>query len=305
MRKLGKQAMQDIVIGAGLFGAGGGGSTAEGMQLVERILDFGSGVDLATIDEIKAHEWGAVIAGVGSPKASLTRVRTYSPAYALDLLENTCGFKSSFVIPFELGAGNSLNPMLAAVQKNIPIVDGDPAGRAVPELQINTFYLGGIALAPLALSTEDKISAVIRTEKPYDTERVARAITAELGGVAAIACHAMQGKDMRKHIISGTTSLAEKIGRTIRKAQTQGEDAAENLVKNFNGYILGKGRITSIKGETKGGFDFGVVTVEGALPIRVQYKNENMLAFRGEKLLAVVPDLICSLDERGNPLTNA
>jgi hypothetical protein len=30
-----------------------------------------------------------------------------------------------------------------------------------------------------------------------------------------------------------------------------------------------------------------------------------MLAYRGEQLLAVVPDLICSIDENGNPLTNA
>jgi DUF917 family protein len=30
-----------------------------------------------------------------------------------------------------------------------------------------------------------------------------------------------------------------------------------------------------------------------------------MMAFRDGKLRAVVPDLICSLDEKGNPLTNA
>ena len=34
-------------------------------------------------------------------------------------------------------------------------------------------------------------SAVIRTEKPYDMERVARAVSAELGNVAAVACYAM------------------------------------------------------------------------------------------------------------------
>ena len=155
MRKLGKPEMHNIVIGAGLFGAGGGGSTAEGMKLVEKVLEFGSGVDLATIEEIPDDCWGAVIAGVGSPLASLTRVRTYSPTYALELLEESGDFKSSFVIPFELGAGNSLNPMLVAVQRKIPIVDGDPAGRAVPEIQMSNFYLGEIPLSPLSLATED------------------------------------------------------------------------------------------------------------------------------------------------------
>jgi len=305
MTKLGKKDMQNIVTGAGLFGSGGGGSIAEGMKLVEKILEFDNGVELVSVNEVPDDKWGVVIAGVGSPRASLTKVRTYSPTYALELLEEAKGFKCSFVIPFELGAGNSLNPMLAAVQRKIPIVDGDPAGRAVPEIQMNTFYLGGIPLSPLALATEDKISAVIRTEKPYDTERVARAITSELGGVSAIACHSMLSKDIKKYIIAGTTTLVKKIGAEIRQMQNQGEDVAEGLIKNFKGYLLGKGKVSSVRGETKGGFDFGTVEVMGKLPIKVMFQNENMLAFRKEKLLAVVPDLICSIDEKGNPLTNA
>ncbi len=305
MRTLGKQELQDIVTGAGLLGAGGGGSTAEGMKLVERVLEFGAGVTLATVDEIPDAEWGAVIAGVGSPKASLTRVRTHSPTAALALLEQAAGFASSFVVPFELGAGNSLNPMLAAVQRDIPIIDGDPAGRAVPELQMTLFHLGGIPIPPLALATEDGISAVIRTQNPRDVERVARAITAELGGVAAIACHAMQARDMKRHIIPGTTTYVQRIGATIRQAQCQGSDVAERLVHEYTGRMLGKGKITALRGETRGAFDYGVTEVDGELPLKVLYQNENMMAFRDGKLRAVVPDLICSIDEKGNPLTNA
>ena len=305
MRTLGKQELQDIVIGAGLLGAGGGGSTAEGMKLVERVLEFSPGVTLAPPEEVPDAAWGAVIAGVGSPKASLTRVRTHSPSAALTLLEQTAGFSSLFVMPFELGAGNSLNPMLAAAQRDIPIIDGDPAGRAVPELQMTLFHLGAIPIHPLALATEDGISAVIRTRNPHDVERVARAITAELGGVAAIACHAMQARDMKRHIIAGTTTHVQRIGASIRQAQRQGGDVAARLVREFGGCVLGKGKIAALRGETRGAFDYGVTEVAGELPIKVLYQNENMLAFRDGKLRAVVPDLICSIDEKGNPLTNA
>jgi hypothetical protein len=69
--------------------------------------------------------------------------------------------------------------------------------------------------------------------------------------------------------------------------------------------MLGKGRIRTLRGETKGAFDYGIVEVDGDLRIKVLYQNENMLAFRDGKLLAIVPDLICSIDDRGNPLTNA
>ncbi len=305
MRTIGKQEMQDIVIGAGLLGAGGGGAIGEGMKLVDRVLEFGSGVELAPVDELSDDDWGVVIAGMGSPVASSTRIRTHSPAYALELIEDAQTFKAAFVIPFEVGAGNSLNPMLVAVQRGIPVVDGDPVGRAVPEIHMTTFHLGGVPLSPLGLATEDKIFALLRTERPYDMERVARAITSELGGVAAFACQAMHGRDVKKHIIRGTTSLAEKIGASIRLTGSQGESVTQLLNEKFDGHLLGKGKVVSIQAETKGGFDFGAVDVEGELPIRVMFQNENMIAFRGEKLLAVVPDLICSVDANGNPLTNA
>jgi hypothetical protein len=275
------------------------------MKLVDRVLEFGSGVKLVMPEEILDGKRGAVIAGVGSPKASLARVRMHSPASALALLEQALGFTSSFVVPFELGAGNSLNPMLAAVQRDIPIIDGDPAGRAVPELQMTLFHLGGIPVSPLALATEEGISAVIRTEKPHDTERVSRAITAELGGVSAIACHAMDARDMKKNIIPGTTTRVQEIGAAIRHAQAAGGDVAACLIKDHQGVLLGRGKIASLRGETRGAFDYGVTEVEGDLPVRVFFQNENMLARRGETLLAVVPDLICSIDEAGNPLTNA
>lgn len=307
MRSLHRQEMEDIVIGAGLFGAGGGGSTAEGLKLVDRVLEFGTEVQLASVSEIPDDLWGAVIAGVGSPKSSLKRVRTYSPTWALELLEKAAGFNCSFVIPFEIGAGNSLNPMLAAIQRSIPIIDGDPAGRAVPELQMTTFFLGGIPVGTLALADEDGIKAVITTIKPYDSERVSRAITAELGGVSAVATHAMQAKDMKRTVIAGTTTLAERIGTTIRHAKEKGTgvEVAEAVMAGFDGYLLGRGRVKSVRGETKRGFDFGVVEVEGELPIRVLFQNENMVAYRNDRLLAVVPDLICCMDVHGNPLTNA
>lgn len=305
MRILGRQELRNIVIGAGLFGAGGGGSTAEGMKLAERVLDFGAGVKLAEPSEIPDGERGAAVAGVGSPKASLTRIRAFSPAEALGLLEKALGFTSRFVVPFETGAGNSINPMLAAIQRDIPIVDGDPVGRAVPELQMTLMELGGIPLSPMALATEEHISAVIRTREPKDAERVMRAVTAELGGVAAIACYPMEARDMKRTVIPGTTTRAERAGASIRQAQSRGEDPALELARAHNGFVLGRGRISSLRGETRGAFDFGASEVTGDLPVRVVFKNENLLAFRGNRLLAVAPDLICSMDASGNPLTNA
>lgn len=305
MRRLHEAELRNIVLGAGLLGAGGGGSTKEGMKLVDRVLEFSDGIDLITPEEVSDEAWGAVIAGMGSPIASMTRVRTWSPLWALESLEKELNFTSSFVIPFELGAGNSLNPMLAAVQRKIPMLDGDPCGRAVPQVDMTTFFLGGLPVSPFTLSTEDGINVVIRTKKPSDIERIARAITAEIEGVSATSCHAMTGKEVKRLIIGGTTTLVEHIGAIIQDAKLRKTDPTERLIADYDGYLLGKGTVKSVKVETKGGFDLGVVQLEGELPVTVTFQNENMTAYRGDTLLAVVPDLICAISEQGDPLTNA
>lgn len=305
MRELRKTEMSDISVGAGLLGAGGGGAISEGLKMVDRVLGFGDAVQLASVDEIGDDDWGAVIAGMGSPVASRKRPRTYSLTWAMELLGETLGFEPKFVIPFELGGGNSISPMMVAVQMGIPVVDGDPVGRAVPQIDMTTFHLGGIDISPLALVNEDKISAVIRTEKPYDMERVARAVSAELGNVAAVACYAMSGADMRRLIIRDTTTLVERIGATMRAARESGADAAQAVIDGFDGYLLGKGTVTVMDSETKGGFDFAHVEVEGDLPIQIGVQNENLVAHRGDRLVAVVPDLICAVSDEGMPLSNA
>lgn len=305
MRRLAEESLRNIVVGAGLFGAGGGGSIKEGMKIVDHILQFDDGVDLIEASEAGNTDWGAVIAGMGSPKASLELARTFSPTIALEYLEKELNFTSSFVIPFEIGAGNSLNPMLAAVHKKIPIVDGDPCGRAVPQVDMTTFFIGGLSISPFALTTEDGIRIMIYSNKPSDIERIGRAITTELQGVSATSCHAMNGKDLKRLIIPGTTTMVENLGETIKKCQKSHEEVTARIVQEYDGYILGKGRVSSIDIETRDAFDFGTVNIEGEIPVKVLFKNENIIAYRDGKVIAIVPDLICAISKDGMPLTNA
>lgn len=305
MRSIGRQQLQDVVLGAGLLGAGGGGSVKEGMKLVDNVLRFTDQITLASPDEVSESAWGAVIAGMGSPKASLNRARLYSPRYALERLEREKGFESGFVIPFELGAGNSLNPMLAAAQKGIPMIDGDPAGRAVPQVDMTTFALEGLSISPFSLATEEDIRVLIESDSAGSIEQVARAITAELGGVTATSGYAMTGADLKRTVVSGTTSFAEKVGAVLRRHGNAGTDPLRELEMSCGAVLLGRGTISAIAGETRGGFDFGRVEIKGEVGLTVYYQNESMLAYAGDELRAMVPDLICAFDSEAVPMTNA
>jgi uncharacterized protein len=305
MRPIGKAEMVDICFGGGVLGSGGGGSVHEGRMIIDRILNSGPSVDLLSVDEVDDQAWGAAVAGMGSPAASKDQPRTSSPKWALEALAGALGFSADFVVPFEVGAGNSLTPMQAAIQQGIPVVDADPIGRAVPQIHMTTFHLGGISLSPLALATEDGITAVIRSEDAHDMERVARAITSEFGGVAAIACYALQGRDLKRSAIPNTVTLSESIGAAIRQSREAGSDVATTLAEQFNGYILGRGTVSSVSSETRGGFDFGVVDISGSRPLTVTFQNENMVASSRGRVLATVPDLISAVDDTGTPVTNA
>jgi len=305
MRTLGKAEMVDICLGGGVLGSGGGGSVQEGRIIIDRILNSGPNVELASVDEVEDDAWGAAIAGMGSPAASKNDPRTHSPRWALEALGEAVGFRPGFVVPFEMGAGNSLTPIQAAIQLGIPVVDADPIGRAVPQIHMTTFHLGGISLSPLALAIESGMTAVMRSENARDMERVARAVTSEFGGVAAIACYALQGKDLKRCAIPKTISLAQSIGAAIRESVGADRPVAATLAEQFNGYLLGEGTVSSVLSETRGGFDYGVVTVSGAHQLTVTFQNENLVATSGKKILATVPDLICAIDDTGLPVTNA
>jgi DUF917 family protein len=136
---------------------------------------------------------------------------------------------------------------------------------------------------------------------------LARAVTVAIGMQAGLACHIMTGKEMKKAVIPDTVSRTERVGKVIREAKEAGKDPVEAVSGIVDGFILGKGTVVSVSVETKGGFDFGKVTIKGenGQTLRVDYKNENMMAWRNEDLVAIVPDGICYLSLDGQPLTNA
>jgi len=305
VRSIGRLEITDISVGGGILGSGGGGSVLEGSQLVDRILESCPSITLASVNELDDDAWGATIAGMGSPATSKDAPRTQSPSAALNVLSEATGNRADFVVPFEMGAGNSLAPMQVASQEDIPVVDGDPIGRAVPQLHMTTFSLGGVRLSPLALATESGITAVVRSDDALDIERVARAITSEFGGMAAIACYGLLGRDVKRCAIANTLTLAESIGATIRECRAGGADVATALARRFAGYVLGRGTVKSVSSSTRGAFDFGVVEVVGPAPLTVAFQNENLVASREGRVLATAPDLISAVDGDGMPVTNA
>jgi hypothetical protein len=310
MRKLNYQNMVDIVNGAGLLGAGGGGSIKSGLKLVDEIADLNVEPTLVNINEVDDNKKIAMVAGMGAPKKLLESGFNKEGINALELFEKTIGHKLDYLIPVETGAFNTVVPIYTGAVKGLPIVDADGAGRAVPELEMLMFHFNDILPSPFAIADKEKNAAVVYTENSYDCENIARNVIAALGMSGGVASYEMDGKECKNGMIPDTVTIAEGVGATIREAKKNGKDFIKPLIEQFKGYELLQGKIIDMTIETREGFDFGRYTIEGTGSYKgstliVDYKNENMLAKKEDKIVAMVPDLICTISLDGQPLTNA
>jgi hypothetical protein len=302
MRILSEKEIIDIIHGATLLGAGGGGSPENGIQFLKSTLKIANEVKMVDPEEVPNYSMICVVAGMGAPEALLKRGWEDEDIPALKALEQAVGRKMDYLIAVETGGFNSIAPIHGAVASDIPFIDGDGVGRAIPQLEMTMFSVHNLPIAPVTLADPYGNSAVLYPINPPMAEKMARGITIEFGMKAGLACHPMTGWQMKKAVIPKTYTMAEKVGRAIREAKEMGKDAVSAVVKVTGGWELARGKIERKEVETRGGFDYGKVYVGG---VRVDYKNENMIAWRGDKPIAISPDSICWMAVEGHPLTNA
>ena len=317
--QLDRQALEDILQGACFLGSGGGGPLSGGSMLIDVILKQADSVAVADPAEVPADAMLASVAGLGSPDAASHSADPFShgPLHAFDLLEQSIGSTFSYVIPAEVGAMNSMVPILVAAQKGLAVIDGDGAGRAIPELPMSCFN----AEAPIdpfvianetATATHD-IRTVVHTALPSDVDQIARGIVGSpsFGEEGAFASWAMGGDTMRRVAVARTLSLAQTIGAAIRLAKAGGSDPVAAVLNELGSraFVLYQGALLASDEQSSGGFDVGRVSLQGqdGSQAWIYNLNENMIAWRTDWAvpLAMGPDSICYITADGQPLSNA
>jgi DUF917 family protein len=212
------------------------------------------------------------------------------------------------VICGEIGGANSMTPLRVAAQRRLPVLDADPMGRAFPELQMDTFSIGGIPTTPAALCDEKDNTVILAgtRDAPW-TERLGRAVTIAMGGSAGLAMPVLRGSQFKDTAIRGSYTYAHRIGAALRAARWEKRRPEEALAP-LGGRLLFRGKIVDVARATTGGFARGMVAIQGFVDyagsaLRVAIQNENLVAWRDEQVLITVPDLICILDdETGEPI---
>lgn len=170
---LSRQDIINIIYGATVLGAGGGGSASSGLEMLENYIKKHGDPKLRMIStgEMNVNAYAAVTAGMGSPVAlkdidfTPYAVNAYN---ALVDMAATMGRTLSYTIPVEIGGFNTFVPMLIAMMNDIPVIDADGAARAVPALDTLLLHVNGLDTSPLAMADHKNNRLTIELADPRD-----------------------------------------------------------------------------------------------------------------------------------------
>ncbi len=314
--KLGFESLEDLSAGAVFLATGGGGDPYTAYLATLQVLRRTGPVDLLPVEDLDDDAYVAAIGGVGAPSVSLELLPSVDdPAKALDAFEDHVGRTVDAVVSFEIGGGNSMVPLIAAAERGIPVVDGDGMGRALPEAQMMTYPIAGVAPTPaVALDYAGNV-ATLSADSTAVFERHVRNLAQVMGGMITTVEHPMTGRQLKSCIVPGTISFSIEIGRILRKFRGNALRIVEPLRDAFAGSLYGDvfhlytGKVVDYSSAVIGGYDIGGALIESfdddAPHLSISIKNEYLVARVGDRVIASVPDLITVLDYETSTPINA
>lgn len=321
MLELKKDDIIDLLYGCTLLGTGGGGKLEHGLNIMKEDFASGKTLKVASLDELPEDGYITIPYGCGAPAAigaplppdlaCLPQVES-SAVMAFHALEKEIGHKFAAVSSSEMGGMNTAEALHIACMLDIPLADGDPAGRAVPELSHSTFYIKGLPSTPMAVVTKFGEVMIFREMlDDFRIETLVRSIATVSGDDISVSDHPMTIAQYKNAIISGAITYALGIGRLLRTARESGRSGKETaalIAAEYEGEMLFSGTVKDMPWELRDGFQFGDIYLEGSGTYKnhtyqIKFKNENIASYLDGHTDVTVPDLICMIDADGNPMT--
>jgi hypothetical protein len=321
-----KQEVEDFVRGCTFYGTGGGGLPSNGVDSLMSEIEKGNEVGWVDISEISDDAITACPFLMGSIAPHTPEVEKEMEKFGLTNpvnkekerlgkavaeLSKYTEIKIKTVVPIELGGANTPGALAAGILNGIPCADGDYTGRAIPEILQTTPYIKGKKLWPVASVDEFGNICIIKDAINYRmVERIGKLIASGAYGLAGQAGFLMTGREMKKTIIPGTLTECYELGKMIREARESNLDPGKEIIKNLNGYLVGKGIVTGKDTKDELGYYWGIHTIEGrdefeGNTYRIWFKNENHIMWKNDIPIITSPDIIVVVNSTtGEPYAN-
>ena len=317
MRILSKDEIEDLVVGTSILGVGGGGDPDYGLKLL--LSDLNADRDLKIVDVRELPKDSIVVCtyfcgalpAPGESNVDEEEFRDEDLKSAVRAMEEYIGKPITGVIATELGGGNTPVALHVASLLNLPLVDGDQVGRAVPELVHTTYYLHDIPAYPSVLASRDGDLVIVKRFRSMERyEEIARTFAVTCGGSAFVVDSPLEAEKVSEVAVIGTISKCIELGSIIRRTRAKGGDLVRAITEYLDGYHLFTGKVKKYDLKVEGGFLVGEVVYEGVdkwegQTFRVWVKNENIMAWLNDRVAVMPPDLICIVNDEGLGVTNS
>lgn len=313
----------DFLRGANFMSASGGGDPAvERRQLHEDVHD-GLDIGWVPLDSLGTDEmlFSVCYSGSIAPESfddpeqranALGGGKIHERPFveAVRLLEHVLEVRCGGLVSIELGGINSGAILSAAARAGLPLVDGDYAGRAIPELHATAPHMHGAPVLPFACVDHFGNQVVIRSSPSNAwAERISKHLALSSLGMIACAFAALPASRVAEIYIPQTMSECLALGRAIRQAREANGDPVAAACDALGGRLLFKGTVSG-RDWANTGYMEGTHELEGTGEfaghrLSVWFRNENHVTWLDGDPWVASPDLIEFCDpQTAEPLVN-
>jgi hypothetical protein len=321
-----REDVEDLVLGCTFYGTGGGGNPKLGLHLLLDGLARLGEIRISDPSDIRDDAWvctpylmGSIAPRTDKALADMARLgltkrmgmADHIALLALMELQSYAGVEVEAFVPIELGGANTPVPIDLALSLGKKVVNGDYAGRAIPEIVQTTTYLADKPTHPTTYVDEWGNVSIIKTAVNYFlAEALGKTISLAAHGHLAGAGFLMRAEEMKEVLIPNTLSETLLAGRAIRRAAASKQDPAEAVAEAANGWVLFRGKVSKKQWEDREGYMWGINTIEGqdqfqGHTFKIFFKNENHITWLDDKPHVTSPDIIEVMHrDSGEPITN-
>jgi DUF917 family protein len=317
------QEAEDLVSGCLFLGTGGGGSPEKGLSVIKQALDEGLTLSWVDMDEIDDDVMTVTPFGMGSIAPQTQAVKdeiekvgmkevfpNSNMEEAVKALGDYLGQPIGCLVAAEPGGSNLPVPLVTGARLGIPVVDGDYAGRAIPDEMQGTPFLYGKNSWPTASVDEwGNVAVVTKTQNPHMFERIGKMLAVAAYGSTAMAATPLVASEMKEILVPGTITKCMNIGKAIRQARENNTDPVDAALAVTNGWRVFEGTVVKKEWEDRDGYMFGVIDIDGSgryegQTLKVWFKNENHISWLNGEPWICSPDLLTLAYPNGEGTTN-
>lgn len=301
----------DFILGCLFLGTGGGGDPEWGRRMLKEALEDEITPEWVDASHIPDDVWTVTPYGMGSiapvsqdTRREIDRLGLVSKfgdeamAEAIKELGRYLAKPIGCLVPVEIGAGNTAAPLVTGARLGIPVVDGDYAGRAVPEEMQATTYLYGKNSWPVAsVDKWGNVAIVKYAVSCYMFERIGKMLAVAAYGTTIMAATPLPAAEMKEVLVRGTLTKCLDIGRAMREGPMKGHDPIDAALEVTGGWRLFAGVVTGKEWEDRDGYMYGTTHVKGTgdyqgQTLDVWFKNENHVSWLNGEPWICSPDLV-------------